>query len=351
MAESLSSLAAGIPNSSFLSSNTASALGTDSALMDIMSQTATSEKLDTVTKKAIMKSGGSRVKQSEVTLQQSQPTVTPAASVSNVEMPRDAYRYGKENAGVEDNLKLPRTLAAEEAEEEIATISLTTEVNLVKNKKESFEDVSRSSARTEFFGDKISSYSRFFLQNVAEAEQEKYQVVETFTAFYAFFYGKRPPIYRYTGILMNDGNHKWTNDMKFFYENFFRGTRAAEAGAQVVLTYSSKIVTGFLVDMQIQELSDLNKGAPFSFSMLVVDHVPIKLSADINELIERKNGELQSMQKLIDYQRSIANPSADALSSAQKVCAGVQSPSSVIVSGVTNAVKSAISWVGGQLGF
>src|ERR1019366_7308331 len=74
----------------------------------------------------------------------------------------------------------------------------------------------------------VNAYSRFFLQGVTEAEQEKYQLVETFTGFYAFFYGKRPPIYRYTGTLLADPIYRWNNDMKFMYENYFRGSRATE---------------------------------------------------------------------------------------------------------------------------
>lgn len=116
----------------------------------------------------------------------------------------------------------------------------------------------------------VSDYTNFFLQAVSEAEQEKYQIVETFTAYYAFFYGKRPPIYNYSGMLVNDQNNNWAGTFQFMYENYFRGTAAAELNAVARVSYGRKVVTGFILNLNLQQDAMSPNGIPFSFSMLVI---------------------------------------------------------------------------------
>lgn len=131
----------------------------------------------------------------------------------------------------------------------------------------------------------INAYSRFFLQAVSESEQEKYQVVETFTGYYAFFFGKRPPIYRYSGLLISDENYRWNNDFKFVYENFFRGTAATELQAEVLINYDGRLVTGFPLSLTMQQEALNDKSIPFSMDLLVVSHQTLKYSKDLSTLL------------------------------------------------------------------
>jgi hypothetical protein len=159
----------------------------------------------------------------------------------------------------------------------------------------------------------IDMYSRFFLQRVAEQQTEKYQIVETFTAFYSFFYGKRPTIYNFSGMLMNDRHHKWSNDMMFFYDNYFRGTRAAELGAQAVVYYDGRLVTGFILGMNMQQVADLDKGVAFSLDMLVISHVPVHYSKDIASVIESKTKELASAKAKLEQDLAAMNKNVPSL--------------------------------------
>jgi hypothetical protein len=270
------------------------------------------------------------------------PFVTPDSPQQTV-IPLDSYRYGNfsGDTATGDSLQAPRVLG--EQPDTIAALSLTAEVqgqNLTSFGNNISQQISNQNDASQalfqpFSGSIISAYSRFFLQNVQEAEQEKLQIVETFTAFYVFFYGKKPPVYRYSGMLLNDENHKWTNDMKFFYENYFRGTKSVELGAQAVMSYDGAIVSGFLIDMSVGKSADLDKGAPFSFSMVVTDHTPAYFSADIDDLINAAQTALANQAAIIQQQLAAINSGVPSqqYTAAMQVCNNAAVPASVAITG------------------
>lgn len=145
----------------------------------------------------------------------------------------------------------------------------------------------------------ISSYSRFFLQAVSEGQAEKFQTVETFTAHYTFFYGKRPSVYNFRGTLLNDEYHRWADDFTYFYENFFRGTRSVEQKAHAVLRYDGKLVRGFITDFVIQQVAEMDRGVSFSLNLLVTDHSRLKPSPDIQSLLTKSKGDLNALRDLL----------------------------------------------------
>ena len=216
---------------------------------------------DKKSSKAATQQGGSSGTLTEVAPQESPVSVA-------LESPdtADTYRRG----GGTGDLVNPRSLLDAE-KDSVALLSIT---------------------NTSSEQDLITNYSRFFLQAVSEGQSEKYQVVETFSSFYTFFYGKRPPVYTFRGLLLNDENHQWLNDFMFFYENYFRGTKAAERGAEAVMTYSGRLVSGFVLDINIQQAAEIDKGVSFAMNMLVTSHTPINFSADINTLITSARAKL-----------------------------------------------------------
>jgi len=115
----------------------------------------------------------------------------------------------------------------------------------------------------------IPEYSKFFLEGVQEAESERFQIVETFNNFYVYFFGKKPPIYQFSGHLLNTLNYNWLNEFMYFYENFWRGTRAVELGAKIFLTYNYQQVQGYILNISTDVRALTDKAAPFNFSMIV----------------------------------------------------------------------------------
>jgi hypothetical protein len=119
----------------------------------------------------------------------------------------------------------------------------------------------------------LPAYSKFFLESVNENHQERVQTVETFNDFYVYFYGERPPIYTFSGHLLNFRNYNWVNEFMFLYTNFWRGTKATAKGAKVYITYNYQQIHGYILNVQtnLQALTD--KAAPFSISMIVTKKI------------------------------------------------------------------------------
>lgn len=254
---------------------------------------------DPKTAQQITQPGGGTTNQIEVALVQGQPASSPAQNANGINTDLDTYRFGSNGGDLSlsqfgDIIVDPRTVG--EADDNIASISLTSQLT----------DLNANASPT---GDVLNAYSRFFLQSVQEAQTEKYQVVETFTAFYTFFYGKRPPVYKFSGALMNDENNKWTNDLMFFYENFLRGTQSVGLGAQAIISYNGRLISGFLLNLSIAEDAVLNKGASFSFDVLVNDHKQVYFSADIQALVSQAQAFLQRKATQIQQQITQLNAS------------------------------------------
>lgn len=115
----------------------------------------------------------------------------------------------------------------------------------------------------------IPEYSKFFLEAVQESENERFQIVETFNDFYVYFHGKKPPIYTFSGHLLNLLNYNWMNEFMYYYENFWRGTKAVELGARVFLTYNYQQIQGYILNVGTNLNALTDKAVPFQFSMIV----------------------------------------------------------------------------------
>lgn len=118
-------------------------------------------------------------------------------------------------------------------------------------------------------GQIIPEYSKFFLESVSESHNEKFQLVETFNDFYVYFYGERPPVYTFSGHLLNLLNYNWKNEFMYFYQNFWRGSKAVELGARVFLTYDYQQVQGYILAINTNLNSLTDKAAQFSIQVLV----------------------------------------------------------------------------------
>ncbi len=125
----------------------------------------------------------------------------------------------------------------------------------------------------------IYGTDQFILQSATEPDDEKVQIVETFGQPVAFFYGRRPRMYTYSGTLLNgadtfasldksannipqsniDGitspaySTLWRDNFKLGYELFLRGTRAVRFRARAYLTYDRVIREGFIVRSSISQ--------------------------------------------------------------------------------------------------
>jgi len=149
----------------------------------------------------------------------------------------------------------------------------------------------------------IPPYTRFFLQSVSHANQEKYQIVQTFGNFKVFFFDKQPVIKNYSGFLLNTKNHDWRTDFEYVYDQYLRGTRSVELNAKTYLTFDNVIVEGYILNAQFNQTAMEQNGTSFSFSMLVTNKTPINLSEvtkrnRVTEKFRNKSQVLDNQKKL-----------------------------------------------------
>jgi hypothetical protein len=181
--------------------------------------------------------------------------------------------------------------------------------------------------------DLIPAYTKFLLQNVNEAHVERSQVVETFGQFYAFFFGERPSTYTYSGTLINSKNANWVADWQFFYENYLRGTRAAEQKAVVLLTYGGRQVEGFIMNTSSTTNAMTEEGVQFQFQLLVTRRRVVGLSDDFG--LFTQSGRLITDENLVGVLNTIAgvegkgsseNSVSNAINEGKEVMAGGSDP-------------------------
>jgi len=120
--------------------------------------------------------------------------------------------------------------------------------------------------------------AEFLLQNVSEASEEKYQLVETFGEPIGFFYGSRPKIYQYSGTLLNTEDYPWKDKWKANYENEFRGTKCVEKKSRAYLTYDFVLREGYILSLSTSQDSASPNNVNFSFAMFVTREMNLKPS-------------------------------------------------------------------------
>jgi hypothetical protein len=113
-------------------------------------------------------------------------------------------------------------------------------------------------------------YIDFLLQQAQESFTEKFEAVDVLSDNYvSYFYGQQPPIFQYSGILLNSKQDDWRLAFMDIYHEFLRGTKMARRQMVVVLAYDDVFVTGVLVSMSQALNADLELAVPFNFQMLV----------------------------------------------------------------------------------
>jgi hypothetical protein len=286
-----------------------------------------------------------------VVLSETQPNsgfADPPTVDGDASFPADYYRFGRLERDANGNTFFsvqPRFIDewnANDQKDQLAAIKVIT----TKNGKEQ---------------ELVPRFTKFFLQSVQEGHTERSQVVETFGDFYVFFYGERPPVYTFTGTLMNTKAANWYGDFQYYYENFLRGTRSVESQAVIQLTYQGRQIEGFILNSQSNTNAELQNGASISFQVLVTDRLLVNVSADFG-LIEN-NGQFTDDKIRLDFLKelgeglSIPNVSkawneAKAVTEAIEASASQDVPASTSANDIINEFKKDLtSGLGGKLEF
>ena len=116
-----------------------------------------------------------------------------------------------------------------------------------------------------------TGFMDFLLTSAVEDFQEKAQIVDTLTDNYVAFYaGQVPPVFQYSGTVLNtyqDDQRVW---LLRLYREILRGTRLANRNVVANLRYDSFLVTGYLESLRLTLDGDQGRTAgQFSFNMRV----------------------------------------------------------------------------------
>jgi hypothetical protein len=139
----------------------------------------------------------------------------------------------------------------------------------------------------------IPPNTKFFLEQVNEAREEKVQVIDTFGEWVAFFFGRKPEIYSYSGTLLNSKNHDWKNEFQDNYDNFLRGSQAVKYRATMIIQYDDVMVEGYMLNCAISQSAQADKSVPFQFTLLVINRSSLNPTAAFGYRVARSGGTLQ----------------------------------------------------------
>lgn len=117
----------------------------------------------------------------------------------------------------------------------------------------------------------------FFLQQVTESFAEARQVDKVLGDNYvAFYFGQEPPVFQYSGSLLNSQQDDQRTGFALAYQHLIRGSRLAQRGALIRLRYDSVIVSG-TIDSHSQVINAENEMiVPFNFTLLVKEYVVVQ---------------------------------------------------------------------------
>jgi hypothetical protein len=118
-------------------------------------------------------------------------------------------------------------------------------------------------------------YANFLISGVQESRQEKYQLMETFGVPYIFFFGERPRVYQYSGVLLNSLDFQWRNEFWANYDEVLRGTRLVDRNARVVLTIDDVVVEGYILQASATEDSQTKELVQFNFQLFVTNYTSL----------------------------------------------------------------------------
>lgn len=166
----------------------------------------------------------------------------------------------------------------------VATIRLIRRLNSVERSKV------KSSERHLPWVNLIPPNTKFFLESVQENREEKVQVIDTFGEWIAFFFGKKPEVYSYSGTLLNVKNHDWKNEFQQNYDLFLRGSQAVKYRATMMLQYDDVIVEGYMLNASIQMTAIADNSVPFSFNLLVINRSAVNARSMLGARFERSGG-------------------------------------------------------------
>jgi hypothetical protein len=126
-------------------------------------------------------------------------------------------------------------------------------------------------------------------------------------------FGERPPVYNFSGTLVNYANVNWVTDFMFMYERYLRGTRCVERDATAVITYGGRQIEGLILNTANQTNASLEGAVQFQFSIVVFERKFFNFTADMG-LSTEDGGNLVVDEAFASLLRQVAGVEGEGMS-------------------------------------
>lgn len=121
--------------------------------------------------------------------------------------------------------------------------------------------------------DSANSYDRidcFLLRQYSSRADERMQVFQAINGDVSmYFFGERPRIYSFSGIMYDTYNQQWANKLMRDYDSKLRGTKSIENRTEVCIVYEDKFLQGFVLNLTISKNAELPSGVQFTLDYIL----------------------------------------------------------------------------------
>ena len=115
-----------------------------------------------------------------------------------------------------------------------------------------------------------NGYLAFFIQNAVMPFNEKVQISETLSDnFVLFAFGQSPPIWNFSGFLLNSVQDDQASNMFRLYTQVLRATQMARRQKSMSLSMDSFVLNGVMLNLQLSLSAQNELYMPFSFQMVM----------------------------------------------------------------------------------
>jgi hypothetical protein len=124
----------------------------------------------------------------------------------------------------------------------------------------------------------VNDYADYIIQRIDDQRVEKQSIIETFGDSFIFFFGERPRMVTFSGVLINTEDFNWRSQFWYNYDKYLRGTKLVQRNARAFLAYDSIVVEGYPINAQAVEESEAPYHVQFQMTMFVTNY------ADFSEI-------------------------------------------------------------------
>jgi hypothetical protein len=113
-------------------------------------------------------------------------------------------------------------------------------------------------------------FRNFSLIGVNEANVEAVKISLNFgMGWNAYFFGEQPKVYSFSGVFLDTKNYPYYEEFMTYYRTHLSGSNVARKGYRFYIVYDSKILTGYMLGINVNSDSANYQNKTFNFQVLV----------------------------------------------------------------------------------